>query len=613
MTQDQETFLQDIRDLFVEPDRRPIWQWAAEYIDLKSTEAFKGHYSVENTPWTRALLDAFANPYVREITFIAPPQESGKTFASQIAVLHRACNQPAKMAFNFPTNVKADTFSETKWQQSMNACSKIGERFSDNRHQKKRRRIIFRDGSYLIIQGAETAGNRQSDSFEVQVNDEVALWDRPWLAQMHNRLRAYRETRKIINISFGGVKGTEIDEHFRAGSQAEWSHHCPQCGRLFQYVFDLKSPKCNIRFDLSKAVLHADGSLDLTEFAKTVFVNCQHPHCGFKMAWSPDLLARLNQNGEFVPMNPTAPPEIVSFHVNSFAIGRRPWSQILEPWVRMNLKGSIFATEVLKEFVQMELAEFWEDRPIVVSSALKLGDYARGDILKPGAWKDEWIRLMAVDNQRGAHGDIPHRWFVCRAFARDGRTRLVDCGRVNEWEDIRTKQRELGVPDWTPERPGPWVVVDRAYDPTTVDEVCAKFEWFGMLGQPTDEFLHGPRSPYAGQRMLFTEPRAIDIGFGTPEAGRDFAVYYLWSSEKVQDLLAALRDNPEQFALPSDLMNFAPEYADHINSHRQTMKMQPTGQGKLTWVKIGGWPDHLYDCESMLVVLGLMAGVFRRE
>ena len=69
---------------------------------------------------------------------------------------------------------------------------------------------------------------------------------------------------------------------------------------------------------------------------------------------------------------------------------------------------------------------------------------------------------------------------------------------------------------------------------------------------------------------------------------------------------------PDQFGLPSDLMEFAPEYADHINSHRQTMKMDKTGQEKLSWIKIGGWPDHLYDCESEIVVLGLMAGVFQR-
>ena len=79
MNADQEQFLQTIRDLFIEPDRREIFDWGHDFIDFGSTEGFKGHYSVENTPWTRDLLKAFRNPYVREMTFIAPPRYVGKT------------------------------------------------------------------------------------------------------------------------------------------------------------------------------------------------------------------------------------------------------------------------------------------------------------------------------------------------------------------------------------------------------------------------------------------------------------------------------------------------------------------------------------------------------
>ncbi|MDE2232429.1 MAG: phage terminase large subunit family protein [Candidatus Omnitrophica bacterium] len=601
-----------IRDAIVMPDRREIADWAHQAIDFGSTEAFKGHYSVENTPWTRELLRAFRNPNVREITMIAPPQESGKTLAAEICLAHRACNEPAKMAFNITTNVKADQFSETKWAPLVRCCAPIRGRFLENK-KPKRRRVMFRDGSYLIIQGAETPGNRQSDSFEVQVNDEVALWERPWLSQMHTRLRSYRQTKKIINISFGGNKGSELHERFQVGNQGEWSHHCPQCGRPFQYVFDRRSEKCNIEFDLNAAIVHEDGRIDLTHFEKTVFVRCPHPHCGFKMQWSPSLLARLNQNGVYVPMNPNAKPDTVSLHVNAFAIGARPWAEILEPWVRIHARGMVMATDILKEFIIFDLAEFWEDRPIIVSKELPLADYRRAQMLKPGGWPDEWFRAMSVDNQRGAHGDIAHRWFTARAFSRNGRTRLIDCGRLNEWEDVEAKRIELGIPGWTPDRPGPFVLVDRAYDPTEVDDICARFRWFGALGQDTAEFYHGERSPFAGQRMLFSEERMIDVGFGTPDAGRRFAVYYLWASQKLQDLLAKIRKSADVFGLPADLMDFCPEYADHLNSHRQIMKMNKVGEEVLTWVKISGWADHLYDCESMLVLIGLKSGIFRTE
>ena len=56
-------------------------------------------------------------------------------------------------------------------------------------------------------QGAELDANRQSDSVEVQINDECQLWLAPWLTQMHARTRAFRETCKILNIGLGGAKG----------------------------------------------------------------------------------------------------------------------------------------------------------------------------------------------------------------------------------------------------------------------------------------------------------------------------------------------------------------------------------------------------------------------
>lgn len=590
-------------------DRREIWDWAAEKVNFGTTEAFKGHYDVNNVPWTREILRAFKNPYVRIITAVMPPQESGKTKAAEVCMSWRICNAPGKMAFNSSTNESSKKWYDTRWAQMLKVVDGVKDRFSDDRHETQKKRIVFRDGTFLIIQGAETPTNRQSDSIEVQINDECHLWEKPWMQQMHTRLRAYRDTRKILNISLGGDEDSELHENFNAGNQGEWSHHCPECGKLFQYVFNHKKPTCTIRFDLSKAIIRANGTLDLSEFEKTVRVIC--PHCTHEMHYDEERLAKMNQAGAYVFMNPDANPENVSLHVNSFAIGRRPWVKILEPWVRLNIKGGVFSSSILRNFICEELAEFWKDVPIVVSTQLRLGSYTRAEILKPGSWKDEWIRVMGVDNQKGQKGDIPHRWFVCRALARDGRSRLVDCGRINEWSKLQDKARELGVPEWSPALPGPWVAVDRRHNPIDVDEKCAEFKWYGLMGADTDEWLHSKESIHAGKRMPFTEERYIDLGFGTETTGRKHAIYYLFASQKVQDMFEILRDGKaEKFEVPSDIMDFCPEYAEHVNSHRQQMVMQKNGQEKRLWTRIGGHPDHLRDCEGNVIVMGLMAGVF---
>lgn len=612
------------------PDRRPIRYWAGgsrpdrsdAAINFGNGEAFKGAYDVENVPWTDRILQAFKDPAVRMITAVMPPQESGKTKAAETCLSWRIVNQPAKMAFNTTTNKKAAAWQETRWDQMIEACPAIKGQFHPSRHKRKGGRIVFRNGTFLLIQGAETDGNRQGDTVEVQVNDEVHLWERGWVKQMHTRTRAYKETKKILNISLGGAHGSELHELWLAGTQEEWCHHCPKCDKLFSYVHDPRRKDCNIRYDLGKVTVAADGRLNLKAFDETVHVVCQH--CGHEMRYDEERLARMNleslRRGDgYVRGNLDGNPENVSLHVNAFAIGRRRWSEILEPWVRIHVRGGVFDAEVSRIFICEDLAEFHENRPIIVPKELKLGSYRRADVIKPGSWKDEWIRVMGVDNQRGAQGDIPHRWFVCRGFTRPGpdgkcASRLIDCGRINEWSELRAKQIELGIPDPTGDRPGPWTVVDRRHDPTAVDEICAQFHWYGVMGTDSEEFPHGPDSPWVDRtRVLFSEPRRIDIGFGTAQQGRLHAVYFLFADQKMEDLLAGLRSGrAESWEIPSDIGEWCPEYAVHINAHRQEMIRDRRGAERLQWVKIGGHPDHLYDCEKLVTLIGLMAGVYRR-
>jgi hypothetical protein len=603
-----------IKGSVVLPDRREIPEWAAAEVDFGNAEAFKGPFDINNVPWIREMMRAFKDPTVRIVTMIAPPQESGKTKGAEVCLAWRITTAPAKMAFNTSTNVSAQKWQETRWEQMHQAVPAMVKKLSPNPNHKKKGRIIFADKTFLLIQGAETPANRQSDTVEVQINDELHLWERPWVTQMHSRTKAYKDTKKILNISLGGDEGSELHELWTEGCQGEWSHHCPKCSQPFQYVFNNQRPDCNIRFDLTKVIQHADGRLDLTEFDKTVHVVCPRPGCAHRMDYDEEMLVKLNQGGRYVLMNPGANAEKVSLHVNSFAIGRRRWSEILLPWVRMNLRGGIFAPDILRTFICEELAEFWKEKPMVVSSEIRLGSYTRAEILKPGMWQDEWIRVFLGDNQRGSKGDVPHRWYLCRAFARDGRSRLVDCGRINEWSKFRDKQIELGVPEWSTARPGPWTCVDRRYNPVEVDEICARYKWFGLMGDDSEAYLHSKDSPHAGKLMPFSEARYIDIGFGTQDQGRRHAIYHLWSSQKVQDMLAILRDGKaNSYEVPSDIMTWCPEYADHINSHRQVMEQTRVGQEKRVWKRIGGWPDHLYDCECEAIVLGLMAGVFKPE
>lgn len=605
-------------------DRREIWEWAGgskadgsdAKIDFGNTESFKGKYNINNVPWTREMLRAFKDPYVRMITFIAPPQISGKTKGAETCITWRIENVPAKIQFNTPTDVKAKKWYNTRWRQMMKATPSLETRLSEDRHDKTKKLIVFKDETFLMIQGVETEANRQSDTIEVQINDECQLWKTPWMEETHRRTNAYVDTKKILNIAVGGNEGSELHEYFKKGNQLEWHHHCPACSKPFAYIFNHKDPLNNIKFDLTKVIEKSDGNLDLRAFNESVYVEC--PHCKHQLRWSRELLFNLNLNGVHIPMNPDADRENVSLHINEFAIGVEPWHKILEPWVKLHVQSSVFSMESLKTFVVHTLAEFWKPKPIVVAKELKFGNFTRQDMLLK-KWDKEVFRSMTVDNQRGAKGDVKHRWFVVRAWAMDGSSRLVDCGRINEWADVRAAQIRCGVPDYTENRRAIFTIVDQQYDGPDVQMQCALYKWFGALGQDTLDFVHGPNSQFAGRKMYFSEVKVVNLGFGKKrEDGvleNQEAAYFLWSSENLQNILAMLRiGKGPAWELPHDLPEFCPQYAEHLSSHKQVFqKPDKFGEERLVWTKISGWSDHLYDCETMQCIIALRAGIIKKE
>ncbi len=267
-----------LRRTVIEPDRRPIWEWAGgtkakdwkdANVDFGNRYAFKGRFDVENVPWTRAIYEAWADPRVREVTVIMPPQESGKTVAAEVCLAHTIATRPGNMAFNLKTNKKGEHWQETRWAQVQKSCDAVQAKLDSNPHKQKKGKVIFADGTWLLAQGAEEDANRQGDSVEYQFNDEGHLWERPWLDQMHSRCLAYEDTCKKMNLSVGGDVGGELEDRFLAGNQLEWHHHCPACEKPFRYVFDVKRPDCNIRFDLKKVVQRKDGTTT-TSVAGTV-------------------------------------------------------------------------------------------------------------------------------------------------------------------------------------------------------------------------------------------------------------------------------------------------------------------------------------------------------
>jgi len=132
-----------IRESLPLPDRRQIWEWAADHVDFGNSTSFRGPFDVENVPWIRGFMRAMHDPHVRRVSFIGPPQESGKTKATEVFLCYRVTNSPANMAFNHTTNENALKWRETRWRQMMTACNALLNRLSDDPNDTKRKRIAL--------------------------------------------------------------------------------------------------------------------------------------------------------------------------------------------------------------------------------------------------------------------------------------------------------------------------------------------------------------------------------------------------------------------------------------------------------------------------------------
>jgi hypothetical protein len=97
----------------------------------------------------------------------------------------------------------------------------------------------------------------------------------------------------------------------------------------------------------------------------------------------------------------------------------------------------------------------------------------------------------------------------------------------------------------------------------------------------------------------------------TAVAGSDNlrAFYFFHSNEKIKDKLAAIRqpDAMPKWETPRDAST---DYrAQMVSEMKKDIVNSKTKQVESRWVRIGGRPNHLFDCECIALASAMLAGV----
>lgn len=342
------SYIREALKVLKPPERLTVSEWADKYRVLDSkTSNIPGRWSTEQTPYLRAIMDAFTDPEVEEFAFVKPTQVGG-TEALNNMIGYVIAQDPAAALVVYPTLELAEFTAENRVKPMINLCRQLAERFDPA---SKRLELQF-DGMYLVLSGANSESSLASRPCRYLFLDEVDKYpdnagkEADPISLARERTKTYAYNKKIFMTSTPTLKTNNIWQAWEnAETQYQYFVPCPFCGKFHIMVFK------NIEFDKK-------GTPD--EARQSAVYKC--PECQKVIS---DLhKTNMVKAGEWRPVRRGKSRRKIAFHLNA----------IYSPWVRF---GDVAAEWVeshknplkLMNFINSWLAEPWEDVENSVTAA----------------------------------------------------------------------------------------------------------------------------------------------------------------------------------------------------------------------------------------------------
>ena len=547
-----------------------VIQWAERNIQLDSRlTARPGLYSTTWTPYVRGVLEALADPGVHTVTLCWGSQ-TGKTLTLAVWLAYRIANDPAPALLVMPNADLARSYSETRLTPIFEKCRPVKQLFPQDMDDLKILEMQFATMTLSLV-GSNSPANLSSRPICLAVLDELDSFAAPSekdaaaYSLALERTKAFPQ-RKHVLTSTPTLNTGDIWINYQAGSQETYHVPCHSCGEFQAMEFG------QIRWD--ETARAEDGKWDMKRVSETAAYYC--PKCDAK--WTESHRRKAIEQGKWVAAN------------NSAETGRRSFR--LPSWYSPTITFADCAKKFLTEKHYLHGLQGWVNG----WSALPWEDQFDDDDLTnipPGAfgkkqvWETDHIKLAAIDRQ------IDEFWFVVRAFARDGSSRLIEEGRRRTIEDVAHTLAELGVKNIH-------ACIDSGYETQDTYRIAARYGWTAIKGEERQYYyIEGQ----AGRmKSVHSSDQPTDAG----------CRLLLLSSPACQDLLAWLRRG--QGPIWEVAHDVSPDYREHMASHRKAHRInRKTGKDVYEWIRVKGRQDHLYDCETYLAGFAVWGKVIQAE
>lgn len=544
-----------------------VIEWAERNVQLDSRlTARPGLYSTTWTPYVRGVLQALEDPGVHTVTLCWGSQ-TGKTLTLAIWLAYRIANDPAPALLVMPNADLARSYSETRLTPIFQKCRPVRQLFPQDMDDFKILEMQFATMTLSLV-GSNSPANISSRPICIAVLDELDKFAPPTEKEAAAYNLALERTkafpgRKHVLTSTPTLNTGDIWQNFQAGTQETFHVPCHNCREAQAMEFG------QIKWD--EGARSEDGKWDLKRVAETARYHCTK--CG--EPWGEGHRRKAIEQGKWVAANPHADPGHRSFRLPSWysniGFGETAKKFLTEKHYLHGLQG----------WVNGWCALPWEDQfDDDEAAAIPPGAFA-----KRQAWDKDHILLAAIDRQ------IDEYWYVIRAFARDGTSRLWDEGRRRTIEDIAQLLSDHGVKH---------VAIDSGYETQDTYRIAARYGWMAIKGEERPHFLiesNGTRI-----KSVHSSEQPTDAG----------CRLLLLSSPACQDLLAWLRRGQgPAWEVPHDV---SPEYREHMASHKKVHRVnRKTGKDLYEWIRVKHRPDHLYDCETYLAGFAVFGKVIAAE
>lgn len=306
-----------------------VSEWADKYRIISEGNAEPGKWRTSRAPYSKEIMDAFTQQGIHRVVVMSSSQ-IGKSEVLLNVFGRFAHVDPALIMMIQPTLEMAQDFSKSRLSKLIESTKVLTPLFYGDKKTVKSRdseqTILskFFSGGRIVLVGANSPAGLASRPVRILLCDEVDRFPQSAGTEGDPVGLAEKRMTTFWNYILGlfstptteGASRIEIE--YKAGTQEEWQHQCPNCGDF--HILDFRQMTTD--HEIIK-----DEAGNKTVIVKSVKWQC--PDCGFEF----DELQMKNSPQKYVPQNPDALQNgIRSFWLNAFSSPWLTWKDIMREW-----------------------------------------------------------------------------------------------------------------------------------------------------------------------------------------------------------------------------------------------------------------------------------------